>query len=123
MIWIQQNLQILVTLGSALAVYGFIRRGAKKESAELKIRVDNIDKKLEVLPIIVNRLDGVDERLDGIDKRLDGIDNRLDKMEKKIEDMDKNIQSVDKRLVRLEVTLEVKGWRPKEIDTGTEEKE
>lgn len=50
---INANLQILATLGSALAVYGFIRLGARREAKEIKsqlvvleLQVKSIDQRL-----------------------------------------------------------------------------
>jgi chaperonin cofactor prefoldin len=69
MAFISDNLQILATLGSALAVYIFIRMGAKRD-------VQNVEK----------RLDKVENSLDSINKTLHSLDMRLTKLEGRFEE-------------------------------------
>ena len=60
MAWVSDNLQILATLGSALAVYIFLRAGARrdydelrKEIKEIKEEIRSIDKRLTRIEIII----------------------------------------------------------------------
>lgn len=59
----QENLQILATLGSALAVYIFIRMGARKEALEIRTEIKEIREELKSIDRRLIRLEGrFDER-------------------------------------------------------------
>ena len=83
--FVQENLQILATLGSALAVYIFIRLAASKDVKALGKDIRSLESRFE--------------------KRFDSIDHRMDKMESSILDVRKDIQSLDSRISRIEGQL------------------
>lgn len=65
MSWIQENLQVLATLGSALSVYILIRIGSKKDVKDLEkrfnkfeIKMDKIEEKIDVINTRLTRLEG-----------------------------------------------------------------
>lgn len=65
MTWINDNLQTLATLGSALAVYVFIRVGARKEAKEIKAEIDEVKKDLKSLGEKVQSIDSRVARIEG----------------------------------------------------------
>ena len=65
MSWISDNLQTLATLGSALAVYIFIRKNARRESDELRSEMRQEFKEIK-------------EELKQIDRRLTRLEGRFD---------------------------------------------
>ena len=71
MTFISENLQILATLGSALAVYIFLRRGAKKEASELKIEMRAEFKEVK------QQIKGMEEKLQILDSRISRIEGQL----------------------------------------------
>lgn len=58
---INANLQILATLGSALAVYGFIRMGARREAKEIKSKLLEVEKEVK----------SIDQRLIRLESRFE----------------------------------------------------
>ena len=54
--WISQNLQILATLGSALAVYAFIRMGSRKDLQDLEKRMDRFETRMDRFEAKMERL-------------------------------------------------------------------
>lgn len=56
--WFIENLQILATLGSALVVYMALRRGAKKDTEELKKKVELIETQTIQINLRLIRLEG-----------------------------------------------------------------
>lgn len=66
--WIQDNLQLLSTLGSALAVYIFIRKAARKEHDEMKVDVRDIKKNIQ----------SIDLRIQSIDQRLSRLEDAFE---------------------------------------------
>lgn len=66
--FIMDNLQILATLGSALAVYIFIRMGARQDVQRLEARIDRIE----------NHMDRIEETMASIDKRLHKLEGRFE---------------------------------------------
>lgn len=67
--FVMDNLQVLATLGSALAVYVFIRVGARHDAKHLEERIIKID-----------------ETLDKLEAKMDAIDMRLHKLEGRFEE-------------------------------------
>lgn len=65
--WLSDNLQILATLGSALAVYIFIRIGSRKDVKEVEKRMDKFD----------SRLERIEEKLQTLDSRISRIEGQL----------------------------------------------
>ena len=58
-----ENLQILATLGSALAIYIFIRMGARRENKEIKEELLELKKDVKSIDQRLSRLEGkFDER-------------------------------------------------------------
>ena len=58
-----ENLQILATLGSALAIYIFIRMGARRETKEIKEELLELKKDVKSIDQRLSRLEGkFDER-------------------------------------------------------------
>lgn len=55
---VSENLQILATLGSALAVYIFIRIAARKEVQELKEEFKEVKRDLKSIDQRLTRLEG-----------------------------------------------------------------
>lgn len=62
--WINENLQILATLGSALAVYIFLRTGAKKDITQIKEDIKEIKISLKSMDNRLYRLEGYIEGRD-----------------------------------------------------------
>lgn len=56
--WIAHNLQILATLGSATVVYLMLRKAAKKDTEEMKVTLDKIDKDVQDMNMRLTRLEG-----------------------------------------------------------------
>lgn len=56
--WIEENLQIISTLGSALTVYTAIRWGARKEAKELKQEIKEIKNSIQILDSRISRIEG-----------------------------------------------------------------
>lgn len=65
---INENLQILATLGSALAVYLFIRMGARKDVRSVELRMDKIETRMEKFE---NKLEIMNDRLTRFEGRFD----------------------------------------------------
>ena len=61
-----------------------------------------IMKKLDILDVICDRIDGMDERLDKMDERFDKMDERLDKMDERFDKMDERFDKMDERLGNVE---------------------
>ena len=55
---INENLQVLATLGSALAVYIFIRIGLRRDANNLEKRMDRLEEKLDSMNTRLTRLEG-----------------------------------------------------------------
>jgi len=55
---INDNVQILATLGSALTVYIFIRIGAHREAKEIKSELNEMKKDLKSIDMRLTRLEG-----------------------------------------------------------------
>jgi chaperonin cofactor prefoldin len=68
MTFIQENLQILATLGSALSVYIFMRLGARKDIKEVEKRLDIIEVRLEKVEI---KIDSMNTRLTRLEGRFE----------------------------------------------------
>lgn len=81
--WLASNLEILSTLGSALALYIFIRSAARRDIERLDKRVDKLEEKFD------QRFDKIDKRIDKVeanaDQRFDKIDQRFESLEAKME--------------------------------------
>ena len=58
MSFLQENIQILATIGSALAVYTFIRLGAKKESNEINNNLKKLEEKVDNINSRLSKLEG-----------------------------------------------------------------
>lgn len=56
--FINDNLQILATLGSALAVYVFIRMAARKDTDEIRQELKDIREELKQIDRRLTRLEG-----------------------------------------------------------------
>ncbi len=67
--WLNENLQILSTLGSALALYIFIRMGARKESREIKEEIKEIKAEIK----------SIDQRLTRMEVKMDYVEKHQDK--------------------------------------------
>ena len=95
---VADNLQILATLGSALAVYAFIRIGATRDVRQLRDEVKN---------------DMAQFRED-TRKDLNRIDNDL-------KEIKADLKSIDQRITRLEGRFDERGYWESRKRTGTEE--
>lgn len=63
--FLTENLQILATLGSALAVYVFLRIGSKKEAGELRKDMQDIKDKMETMQKDIKNIDIRLSKLEG----------------------------------------------------------
>lgn len=72
---ISENLQILATLGSALAVYIFLRMGARKESAEIREDMKNLKAEIKTL----------DSRIISLENRVSVVETRMGFIERLLE--------------------------------------
>ena len=61
-----------------------------------------IMKKLDILDVICDRIDGMDERLDKMDERFDKMDERLDKMDERFDKMDERFDKMDERFDKMD---------------------
>lgn len=97
--WIGETFQIIATLGSGFVVWGFLRRGARKDA-------ENIGKAIaDKLIAGEKRLSSIDTRLENADKRMDGIDKRVDCVDRRLDCIEKRIEGVEKTLINIEIVL------------------
>lgn len=82
--WIEDNLQILATLGSAVTLYIFVRIGARKEAKEIKaeLKSDMADLKAEFKNDVV----GIKNELSKINDKLHNLDTRVARLEGRFEE-------------------------------------
>lgn len=106
--FINDNLQILATLGSALAVYAFIRLGARKEVNELRKELN--ESKTELKSEITQL-------------KSDITQHRAETREG-FKEVQEDLKQIDRRLTRLEGRFDERGyWESREhFRTGTEDK-
>lgn len=60
----KENLQILATLGSALAVYVFLRSGAQKEAKEIKNEIKEIKDEIKEIKTELRNIDTLVSRIE-----------------------------------------------------------
>ena len=74
MTWIIENGQILSTLGSAIGIYIFMRKGAKKDVIALRGEIQNIKYDIQE---IRSDLKEIKKDIHSLDSRISRIDGHL----------------------------------------------
>lgn len=69
--WLTNNLQILATLGSALAVYIFLRMEARKEANQLKDEIKEVK----------NEIKEMKEEMKDLQREIQQLDSRVARIE------------------------------------------
>lgn len=135
MTFISDNLQILATLGSALAVYLFIRAASRKDvgllKEEMNRRFDVVDRRFVEID---RRFEEIDRRFEEIDRRFGDIDRRfaevennfssikreLKEIKEDVKDIKRDLNVVRDRATKLEGRFEERGYWESRKPTGTD---